>query len=238
MRQQVAAVCKEALDGIEGMDQPEAWALRDDHADRWPSTVVKSLGPLADGARGQEPAAPTARRAREQRVAAQTRHRGGLGPPPPANAPGKIDEVVDDQAPFDVEPAGRHGHRCLSRRRRVRDQRSHPDGIGRNVGRRGQRRHGPGRGRRRRQRHGRPVAAAADQDRKLVDVPGHRRARRPHAEDPDGDGTGTGRRGGAQRRRDGVPLRDQKRHRRHGRNRQLAGACRDDGGCATESSRT
>jgi dTMP kinase len=53
MRQQVAAVCKEALDGIEGMDQPEAWTLREDHADRWPSTVVKSLGPLADGERGR-----------------------------------------------------------------------------------------------------------------------------------------------------------------------------------------
>ena len=53
MRQQVAAACKEALDGIEGMDQPEAWALRDEHADRWPSTVVKSLGPLADGPRGR-----------------------------------------------------------------------------------------------------------------------------------------------------------------------------------------
>ena len=53
MRQQVAAECKEALDGIEGMDKPEAWALRDDHADRWPSTVVKSLGALADGARGR-----------------------------------------------------------------------------------------------------------------------------------------------------------------------------------------
>jgi dTMP kinase len=52
MRQQVAAECKEALDGIEGMDQPEAWTLREQHADRWPSTVVKSLGPLADGTRG------------------------------------------------------------------------------------------------------------------------------------------------------------------------------------------
>ena len=46
-------MCKEAFDGIEGMDQPEAWALRDDHADRWPSTVVKSLGALADGERGR-----------------------------------------------------------------------------------------------------------------------------------------------------------------------------------------
>ena len=53
MRQQVAPECKEALDGIEGMDQPEAWTLRDAHADRWPSTVVKSLGALADGARGK-----------------------------------------------------------------------------------------------------------------------------------------------------------------------------------------
>jgi dTMP kinase len=53
MRQQVAAACKEALDGIEGMDPPEAWALREAHADRWPSTVVKSLGALADGARGK-----------------------------------------------------------------------------------------------------------------------------------------------------------------------------------------
>jgi dTMP kinase len=53
MRETVAADCKEALDSIIGLDDPEAWALREAHADTWPSTVVKTLGPLALGARGR-----------------------------------------------------------------------------------------------------------------------------------------------------------------------------------------
>ena len=49
----VAADCKEALDSIVALDGPRAWSLRETHADVWPSTVVKSLGPLADGGRGR-----------------------------------------------------------------------------------------------------------------------------------------------------------------------------------------
>ena len=47
MRNAVAVDCKEALDSIMGLDEPEAWAMREMHADDWPSTTVKSLGPLA-----------------------------------------------------------------------------------------------------------------------------------------------------------------------------------------------
>ena len=54
MRSTVAGDCKEALDGLQGVDAAEAWALRDASQDVWPSTVVKSLGVLADQARGQK----------------------------------------------------------------------------------------------------------------------------------------------------------------------------------------
>jgi hypothetical protein len=54
MRSTVAGDCKEALDGLQGVDAAEAWALRDASQDAWPSTVVKSLGVLADQARGQK----------------------------------------------------------------------------------------------------------------------------------------------------------------------------------------
>jgi len=53
MRLAVAAECKEALDGISGMADEPAWELREKYADVWPSTVVKSLGPLADEPRGE-----------------------------------------------------------------------------------------------------------------------------------------------------------------------------------------
>jgi dTMP kinase len=53
LRASVAADCKEALDSIAALDGPRAWSLRQTYADVWPSTVVKSLGPLADGARGR-----------------------------------------------------------------------------------------------------------------------------------------------------------------------------------------
>ena len=52
MRNAVAVDCKEALDSVTGLDDPEAWALRETHADDWPSTTVKSLGPLAQAGRG------------------------------------------------------------------------------------------------------------------------------------------------------------------------------------------
>ena len=53
LRAAAAADCKEALDSILALDDPEAWSMRETYADVWPSTVVKSLGPLADVARGQ-----------------------------------------------------------------------------------------------------------------------------------------------------------------------------------------
>jgi len=52
MRNAVAVDCKEALDSIIGLDDPEAWTLREMHADDWPSTTIKSLGPLAHAGRG------------------------------------------------------------------------------------------------------------------------------------------------------------------------------------------
>jgi hypothetical protein len=54
MRRRAVREIKEAVDSIVGLDAPEAWQLREDYADLWPSTVVKSLGPLADLARGQQ----------------------------------------------------------------------------------------------------------------------------------------------------------------------------------------
>jgi hypothetical protein len=53
MRRSAVREIKEAIDSITGLDAAEAWQLREDYADLWPSTVVKSLGPLADGERGQ-----------------------------------------------------------------------------------------------------------------------------------------------------------------------------------------
>jgi hypothetical protein len=52
LRGEVAAHCKEALDGLQGVDSEPAWSLRETHADVWPSTVVKSLGAVADTERG------------------------------------------------------------------------------------------------------------------------------------------------------------------------------------------
>ena len=53
MRRAVAFDCKEALDGLQGVDADEAWALRDASLDVWPSTVIKTLADLADQPRGQ-----------------------------------------------------------------------------------------------------------------------------------------------------------------------------------------
>jgi dTMP kinase len=54
LREATAPRCKEAIDSIAGLDGERAWALREAHADTWPSTVVKSLGPLGASARGKE----------------------------------------------------------------------------------------------------------------------------------------------------------------------------------------
>lgn len=53
MRSQVAMDTKEALDSVIRLDDDAAWELRERYADVWPSTVVKTLGHLADSERGQ-----------------------------------------------------------------------------------------------------------------------------------------------------------------------------------------
>jgi dTMP kinase len=53
LRAAVAPACKQALDGIVGMSAQEAWELRDEYRDLWPSTVLKSLGVLAMTPRGE-----------------------------------------------------------------------------------------------------------------------------------------------------------------------------------------
>ncbi|MEA2697339.1 MAG: dTMP kinase, partial [Myxococcales bacterium] len=53
MRTAAAPECKEALDSVFDMDDAPAWDLRESHCDRWPSTVVKSLGTLALLPRGR-----------------------------------------------------------------------------------------------------------------------------------------------------------------------------------------
>jgi dTMP kinase len=53
LREEQAPVVKEAIDSMNELDGEAAWKLRDQFADVWPSTVVKSLGPLADTERGQ-----------------------------------------------------------------------------------------------------------------------------------------------------------------------------------------
>jgi dTMP kinase len=54
MREAMATVCKEAVDCMQDLDGPRAWAIRERCADVWPSTVVKSLGPLADAPQGRD----------------------------------------------------------------------------------------------------------------------------------------------------------------------------------------
>lgn len=53
LRGAVAHECKEAVDGIAGANDAEAWELRERCAELWPSTVVKSLGSLRGAARGR-----------------------------------------------------------------------------------------------------------------------------------------------------------------------------------------
>lgn len=54
LRRRHAPMVKEALDSMSGLDDPEAWKIREDCRDIWPSTVVKSLGPLGRTGRGLE----------------------------------------------------------------------------------------------------------------------------------------------------------------------------------------
>jgi dTMP kinase len=53
LRASAAETAKEVLGTIIGMDHAAAWALRTAHADRWPASAVKSLGPLAATDRGR-----------------------------------------------------------------------------------------------------------------------------------------------------------------------------------------
>jgi dTMP kinase len=43
MRERGAPLTKEALDSLDGMDDPRAWRLREAFVNRWPATVVSSL---------------------------------------------------------------------------------------------------------------------------------------------------------------------------------------------------
>jgi dTMP kinase len=53
MRWQVASETKEAIDSIADLDVEEAWSMREAFADVWTSTVVKTLGLLAETDRGR-----------------------------------------------------------------------------------------------------------------------------------------------------------------------------------------
>ena len=54
MRLATARNCREALDSMLGSDHPTAWQIREACLDTWPSSVIKSLGVLVNGARGAE----------------------------------------------------------------------------------------------------------------------------------------------------------------------------------------
>jgi dTMP kinase len=54
MRFATAARCREAVDSLSGLDDPRAWQIREACLHVWPSTVVKSLGPLVGTPRGWE----------------------------------------------------------------------------------------------------------------------------------------------------------------------------------------
>jgi len=54
MRQATAHGCREALDSMIGLDHPIAWEMRASCLDTWPSTAIKSLGPLIGDPRGCE----------------------------------------------------------------------------------------------------------------------------------------------------------------------------------------
>ena len=53
LRMRLAATCKEAIDSIQDLDDAPAWQLRERYADVWPSTVLKSLGPLSTTPEGE-----------------------------------------------------------------------------------------------------------------------------------------------------------------------------------------
>jgi dTMP kinase len=53
MRAKKAPLVKEAIDSMNELDGDLAWQMREQFADLWPSTVVKTLGRLASTARGE-----------------------------------------------------------------------------------------------------------------------------------------------------------------------------------------
>jgi dTMP kinase len=53
MRAKKVALVKEAVDSMNELDGDAAWQMREQFADLWPSTVVKTLGRLAGTARGE-----------------------------------------------------------------------------------------------------------------------------------------------------------------------------------------
>jgi len=54
LRTGTALRCREALDSMIGLDQENAWEIREACLEIWPPSVVKSLGVLVNGARGRE----------------------------------------------------------------------------------------------------------------------------------------------------------------------------------------
>ncbi|ABC83080.1 dTMP kinase [Anaeromyxobacter dehalogenans] len=54
LRERALAFTKEALDAVDGMDHPRAWALRAEGVARWPAAAVSSLRHLAATAPGRE----------------------------------------------------------------------------------------------------------------------------------------------------------------------------------------
>jgi dTMP kinase len=53
LRERGARSTKEAIDSLDGLDDPRAWALREAYAQRWPTTVLSSMRglPLSERAR-------------------------------------------------------------------------------------------------------------------------------------------------------------------------------------------
>lgn len=52
LRRALAGHCREVFQSMVGLDGDDAWGLREEYAEMWPSTVCKSLGPLGGTPRG------------------------------------------------------------------------------------------------------------------------------------------------------------------------------------------
>jgi dTMP kinase len=53
LRERGAPLTKEAIDSLDGLDDPRAWQLREAYAERWPATVLSSLKGLPMSARAE-----------------------------------------------------------------------------------------------------------------------------------------------------------------------------------------